>query len=134
MCARSTGLHMRSCPNRDQRDIRAVVWVCFPSLEEVYIYRHLLALVRAPGGSCEVEGVCEGQFSQTYACLRCRATDLLYHTCRAGGASKTSLLAKQTDAHTSPTPSHPSLRSPTAVVFPPYWCICLQWTQQIHIL
>lgn len=103
VCARSTGLHMRSCPERDQRDIRAVVWLCFRSFEEVYMYRHLLALVRAPGGSCEVEGVCEGQFSQTYACLRCRRTDLLYHTCRAGGASKAS---PNRHTHTPAQPHH----------------------------
>lgn len=55
---------MLSRPNRDQReeetDIREVAWVLLSLFGGVLHVRHLLALVRAPGGSCEAEGVCEG--------------------------------------------------------------------------
>lgn len=55
---------MLSRPSRDQReeeaDIREVTLDLLSLFGGALHVRHLLALVRAPGGSCEAEGVCEG--------------------------------------------------------------------------
>ncbi len=59
MCARSTGLHTLTSQQirEEMRETSEVFLSLFGGTLHV---RHLLALVRDPGGNCESEGVCEG--------------------------------------------------------------------------